>query len=229
MAESDSGIIQEDEYVAMDDSSASGGHQQHRQAQTENESAGTVTTQTETDRPVAQSDTREDTHAEPAVQAHENSQENVQSTTDTAMNGEQDLTNEADSVDEIGTLPSIADPETDSVANHDDDHVDSFEDNSDISLAQQEISVTGENELLDQFSVTDTGLNGVTDASGVEQFMVSDTQAMEDEIPPMDGIDATPDQVPVPEPEDVGLSVDDAVLPDDVQDSTPTEHEVVAA
>ena len=77
--------------------------------------------------------------------------------------------------------------------------------------------------------MTDTGLNGVTDASGVEQFMVTDTQTMDDEIPPMDGIDATPDQTPVPEPEDAGLSVDDAVLPDDVQDSAPTEHEVVAA
>jgi hypothetical protein len=59
--------------------------------------------------------------------------------------------------------------------------------------------------------------------------MVSDTQAMEDEIPPMDGIDATPDLAPVPEPEDAGLSVDDAVLPDDVHDSASTEHEVVAA
>ena len=53
-----------------------------------------------------------------------------------------------------------------------------------------------------------------------------------DEVPPMDGLDATPDQQPLPEPEpaDAGIGDHDAVIPEDIQhDQDQLHHEVIPA
>jgi hypothetical protein len=81
---------------------------------------------------------------------------------------------------------------------------------------------------LDHFAVTDAGGNVGAEGS-LDHFMVSDADpAAMDEIPAMDGLDATPAEQPLPEPEDAGLGVDDAIIPEDIQDPAPIHHEVVA-
>ena len=80
---------------------------------------------------------------------------------------------------------------------------------------------------LEQFAATDGGV-GQTD---VDQFTVTDHSTAMDEIPPMDGLDVTPDQpdLPDPEPADAGLGAEDAVMADDIQDPPPAHDDVIAA
>ncbi|HHD64419.1 MAG TPA: hypothetical protein ENK96_08685 [Desulfobulbaceae bacterium] len=81
---------------------------------------------------------------------------------------------------------------------------------------------------LDHFAVTDAGGNAGAEGS-LDPFMVSDAApAALDEIPPMDGLDATPEEQPLLEPEDAGLGVDDAIIPEDIQEPAPLHEEVLA-
>jgi len=83
---------------------------------------------------------------------------------------------------------------------------------------------------LSSFDVsrTPTASNGAVNDT-LEQFTVSDSDPSMEEIPPMDGLDVTPDEETATEPEDAGLGADDAVMAEDVQDQAPVQDEAIAA
>jgi len=88
----------------------------------------------------------------------------------------------------------------------------------------------GEESNLDAFDVSSGSPADSGSANeSLDQFMVSDVDPGMDEIPPMDGLDVTPDEGTLPEPADAGLGVDDAVIPEDIQDPAHVQDEVIAA
>ncbi len=89
----------------------------------------------------------------------------------------------------------------------------------------------GSDGSLDHFSVSagheDAGAN-----DDLHHFAVSDAGPAMEEVPPMDGLDATPDQqsLPEPEPADAGIGDHDAVISEDIHhDEDHLHHEVIPA
>ncbi|HEB68201.1 MAG TPA: calcium-binding protein, partial [Desulfobulbus sp.] len=94
-----------------------------------------------------------------------------------------------------------------------------------------DVTVNGDDgNNLDAFDVSaGSGADYSSPNESIDQFMVSDVDPGMDEIPPMDGLDVIPDEGVMPAPEEAGLGVDDAVIPEDIQDPAPVQHEVISA
>jgi len=83
---------------------------------------------------------------------------------------------------------------------------------------------------LDQFIVSDSGINGNEQGNeAMDAFVVSDSGQENEEIPAMDIIDDTGDDAAPVEPEDVGLGAEDAAIPEDIQEPINLPDENVMA
>ncbi len=83
-----------------------------------------------------------------------------------------------------------------------------------------------DNNNLDQFIISNLGTNGNKQGvEAVDNFVVSNFDQENEEIPAMNIIDNIEDEAAAIEPEDVGLGADDAAIPEDIQEPlTPPDE-----
>ena len=126
----------------------------------------------------------------------------------------------------VGQVPEVVLPDEahDSLSSVENDEPASLHD---VTAVTEGDHGRGQLEHFDVSNGSDPGSDG-----SLDQFAVSDAGPAMDEVPSMDGLDATPDQQPLPEPEpaDAGIGDHDAVIPEDIQhDQDQLHHEVIPA
>jgi hypothetical protein len=81
---------------------------------------------------------------------------------------------------------------------------------------------------LEKFVVTGNDLGSIENGnSALSQFVVSDSDPAADEVPAMDGLNATPEESKTTTPEDAGIGAEDAAIPEEIQEPAAHQEETV--
>ena len=81
---------------------------------------------------------------------------------------------------------------------------------------------------LEKFVVTGNDLGSIENGnSALSQFVVSDSDPAADEVPAMDGLNATPEESKTTTPEDAGIGAEDAAIPEEIHEPAAHQEETV--
>ena len=81
---------------------------------------------------------------------------------------------------------------------------------------------------LEKFVVTGNDPGSIENGNNeLAPFVVSDSDPAADEVPAMEGLDATPEESKTTTPEDAGIGAEDATIPEEIQEHTAYHEETV--